>query len=87
MLRWPWSCCVWHAGLTGSAAEPPAAAIKPRPRAGAGNSACGHIDGPGAGIADRCIRRVRERPATVPDRIDPTEKVHSDSEISFPVDI
>lgn len=71
--------------LAGSAAEPPPAAkatpTTPAPSTTPPASAPATAPGaahPPAGASE---------PASVPDRIDPTEKVHSDTEVSFPVDI
>ena len=73
---------LWLASiLSGSAAEPPAAA-KPAP-APATTPSTAPAAAPGAAHPPA----TGSEPASEPDRIEPTEKVHADSEISFPVDI
>jgi hypothetical protein len=75
------------AGLSGSAAEPPAVA-KPAPVSPAtpGSAATGTPSDAPAKSPGTTPAAPGEA-ASEPDRIDPTEKVHSDTEISFPVDI
>ena len=74
---------LWLAtGLSGSAAEPPAAA-KPVPPASAAPGTPSDTPAKSPGTTPPAPGDA----ASEPDRIDPTEKVHSDTEISFPVDI
>ena len=71
--------------LSGSAAEPPAVA-KPAPApATPPNTAA--VTAPSTAPAAAHPPATASEPVSVPDRIEPTEKVHADSEISFPVDI
>jgi hypothetical protein len=69
--------------LSGSAAEPPVAA-KPAPTpattpAGSAGSTPPKAPAPSPATPSDA--------ATEPEHIEPTEKVHSDTEVSFPVDI
>jgi hypothetical protein len=74
------------AGLSGSAAEPPANA--PAPAASTPATTPAVPSAPGAAKTPAAHAPSAATPAPAePDRIDPTEKVHSDAEISFPVDI
>ena len=73
--------------LVGSAAEPPPAAkpapapAPPAPTTAA--PATGPATAPGAAHPPAGASEA----APLPERIDPTEKVHSDAEVTFPVDI
>ena len=76
---------LWLAlSVAGTAAEPPAPTAAPPPTS---SSPPGASATPNPGAATAHPPAAGSEPATEPDRIDPTEKVHSDSEISFPVDI
>jgi hypothetical protein len=73
------------AGLGEVAADPPPPVAKPAPTpAPAAGSASGTVPTPAPSTPSP---GTASQPANVPDRIEPTEKVHADSEISFPVDI
>ena len=78
---------LWLAvSLSGSAAEPPAAQPTPAPTTAPGSAAATTPGTAPAKTPGTSSGAASDSPAT-PDRIDPTEKVHSDTEISFPVDI
>ncbi len=70
--------------LAGTSAEPPAPkAASPA----ATSSPPGASATPNPGSASARPPAAVGEPAAEPDRIDPTEKVRADSELSFPVDI
>ena len=75
-------------GLSGSAAAPPAKAPAPATStpAPAATPGAPSTTTPPTAPAAHTPPAASPAPA-VPDRIEPTEKVHSDAEISFPVDI
>lgn len=82
----PFVILLWlAASLGGSAAEPPPLA-KPAP-APATTPGTAAATAPSTAPAATHPPAAASEPASEPDRIEPTEKVHADSEISFPVDI
>ena len=74
-------CSAWS--FSGAAADPPGAPAKPAPAPAPGASS---TTPPSTAPAAKAPGTAPQ-PASAPDRIEPTEKVHADSEISFPVDI
>ena len=72
--------------FSAAAADPPVAPAKstpaPAPVTAPGASSTAPTTAPAAKAPG-----TSPQPASVPDRIEPTEKLHADSEISFPVDI
>ena len=73
--------------FSGAAADPPVAPAKPAPAPAPETAPGAPPTTPPATAPAAKAPGTSSQPASVPDRIEPTEKVHADSEISFPVDI
>ena len=79
---------LWLASsLAGSAAEPLPPSTTAPATAAPGTPGTAPATVPATAPATAHPPAAASEPASEPDRIDPTEKVHSDAEISFPVDI
>ena len=79
---------LWLASsLSGSAAEPPTAANPAPPATAAPGTAPATTPSTAPAKVPGNAPATASDSASEPDRIEPTEKVHSDAEVSFPVDI
>ena len=78
-------CSAWS--FSGAAADPPAAPAKPAPAPAPAAVPGASSSTPPTTVPAAKAPGTAPQPAGAPDRIEPTEKVHADSEISFPVDI